>query len=245
MDDANKKRACSIIFALLSFLFISACSYPRDQLVENSVPPLQQIKMVQDAVDSFQKDTQVLPIETRDASTPPFERYPVDFSKLKPKYIPYVPGIAFEAGENYMFILVNAETKPEVRLVDLTVSQKVQTVQEQVTRYFADKKRFPFGKKIADGYYDIDFSKLGTPAAMVHDAANDQELPLIMTERGIVGVDYSIDVNLALKSRKQKTKIAPSEDIRSILVDSSPLAPVKSFPYHLVNGEPQLAKENR
>lgn len=223
----------------LCLLALSGCAYPRAQMLQNAAPPVQQIKMVQDAVDQYQKETGVLPIVTKDADTPEFERYPVDFSKIVPKYIPYIPGAAFEAGGNYMFVLLNAETKPEVRLIDLTVSQGVQSMQEKVSRYFADKKEFPLGPKVGDGYYLIDFDKLHTGEESILSHFSGQPMSYIINERGQVGVDYSVDLALALKNAPEKPKQAG--DIRYVLADVSPLAPVKSFPYRLINGEPKLA----
>lgn len=220
---------------------LSGCGYPRGQLLQNAAPPVQQIKMVQDAVDQFQKETGVLPIATRNADTPEFERYPVDFSKIMPKYIPYIPGAAFEAGGNYMFVLLNAEKKPEVRLIDLTVSQGVQTMQEKVSRYFADKKEFPFGQKAGEGYYFIDFAKLRMGEETILSHFSEQPLSYVINERGQVGVDYAMDLAMALTNSAKKP--GPNEDVRYILADVSPLAPVKSFPYRLINGEPKLVPQ--
>ncbi|CEH30004.1 hypothetical protein [Aneurinibacillus migulanus] len=230
-----------VLIALCAWM-LSGCAYPRGQMIQNTAPPVQQIKMVQDAVDQFQKETGVLPIMTRNADTPEFERYPVDFSKIMPKYIPYIPGAAFEVGGNYMFVLLDAETKPEVRLIDLTVSQGVQTMQEKVSRYFADKKEFPFGQKVADGYYLIDFDKLRMGEETILSHFSEQPMSYIINERGQVGVDYAMDLAMALKNAPQKPN--QNEDIRRVLTDVSPLAPVKSFPYHLVDGEPKPVFEN-
>jgi hypothetical protein len=226
---------------VLCALALVGCAYPRAQMIQNTAPPVQQLKMVQDAVDQFQKETGVLPIATKPADTPEFERYPVDFSKIMPRYIPYIPGSAFEVGGNYMFVLLNAEIKPEVRLIDLTVSQGVQSMQEKVSRYFAARKEWPLGERIADGYYRIDFAKLHMREETILSHFSEQPLPYIITEHGLVGVDYAFDLAIALKNAPQKPK--PGSDIRYVLTDVSPLAPVKSFPYRLVNGEPVLTRE--
>ncbi|MED0674974.1 hypothetical protein SAMN04489735_10217 [Aneurinibacillus thermoaerophilus] len=240
-----KKRNFSPFLQVTGLLFLCmlvlvGCVYPRSRMLQNAAPPVQQIKMVQDAVDQYQKDTGVLPIVTKPAVTPEFERYPIDFSRIVPRYIPYIPGAAFEEGGNYMFVLLNVETKPEVRLIDLTVSQGVQSIQQKVSRYFLTKREFPFGQKVADGYYFIDFGKLHMNEETILSHFSGQPLPYIIDERGRVGVDYSMDLAMALKSAPDKPK--PDEDIRYILPDVSPLAPVKSFPYRLVNGEPKLVR---
>ncbi|NME96872.1 hypothetical protein [Aneurinibacillus aneurinilyticus] len=241
----KKKQPSFMKTAVLVVLYawmLSGCAYPREQMIQNTAPPVQQIKMVQDAVDQFQKETGVLPIMTRNANTPEFERYPVDFSKIVPKYIPYIPGAAFEAGGNYMFVLLDAETKPEVRLIDLTVSQGVQTMQEKVSRYFADKKEFPFGQKVTDGYYLIDFNKLRMGEETILSHFSEQPMPYIMNEYGQVGVDYAMDLAMALRNAPQTQ--SQHQDIRRVLTNVSPLAPVKSFPYHLIDGKPKLMPEN-
>jgi hypothetical protein len=241
LERYNKISLVFFLFAV-TILLLTGCAYPKQKMIQNSAPPLQQIKMVQDAVDAYRKDTGVLPIETKDATTPEYERYPVDFSRIVPKYIPYIPGTAFEAGGSYMFILLHAEEKPEVRLIDLNVSQKVQTVQEKVTRYYTARQTLPLGKKLADGFYAVDYDKLRMQEETYKSPFSQQELPFVINDKGIVGIDYAMDLSMALRSTSTRPK--PGEDIRYILVAASPLAPVKSFSYHLVNGEPQLVKEN-
>lgn len=98
-----KKRNFSPFLQVTGLLFLCmlvlvGCVYPRSRMLQNAAPPVQQIKMVQDAVDQYQKDTGVLPIVTKPAVTPEFERYPIDFSRIVPRYIPYIPGAAFEEG---------------------------------------------------------------------------------------------------------------------------------------------------
>lgn len=74
-----------MLFSLLIILsvILSGCLYPQDKLAENQVPYEDQVKSVQSAVDRFQKDNGgILPIKTRDASTPIYQKYPIDFQNL-------------------------------------------------------------------------------------------------------------------------------------------------------------------
>ena len=61
---------------------LSGCLYPQEKLAENQIPYEDQIQSVQTAVDKFQKDNGgILPIKTRDQSTPIYEKYPIDYKK--------------------------------------------------------------------------------------------------------------------------------------------------------------------
>jgi len=232
------KKSLLLIF-FMSFL-LSGCLYPKERLAENALPPVQQIQLVQDAVNKYKEQTGVFPIQTREASTPIYEKYPIDFKKLVPDYLPYIPGAAFENGGNYMFVLINPETKPEVRMADLVISQKIQSLQQDVRLYYTRFKSYPFGEKIAEGYYLLDFKAFNKEVEQVISQYSQQPLSIIISENGVVGVDYGPDIRIAI----QKLTTPPSviEDLRNYLAVDSPVVPIKSFPYLLKNGEPYLMK---
>lgn len=230
----------SLMLLITIVLSLSGCMYPKERMQQNVAPPVQQIQQVQDAVTNYQKKTGVLPIQNRNQSTPIYEKYPIDFSKLTPDYLSAVPAAAFENSGKYMFVLINVETKPEVRLADLTVSQKVQSMQQDVQLYFIRNQRYPLGEKIAEGYYLPDYKALGMQGVSFTSPYSQQQLNLILTENGIVGLDYTPDIYVAVK--KLKNPPGPADDLRKYLADDSPLVPLKSFPYFWVKGEPVLVK---
>lgn len=229
-----------ILFITLVFT-LSGCMYPKERLQQNVAPPVQQIQQVQEAVNKYKEKTGVLPIQNRDQSTPIYEKYPIDFTKLTPDYLSAIPAAAFENGGNFMFVLINAEENPEVRLADLTVSQKVQSLQQDVQLYNIRNHHYPLGAKVAEGYYLPDYKALGTTEVSLSSSYSQQKLTLILSEQGVVGVDYTPDIYAAVK--KLKNPPGPADDVRKVLAMDSPLVPLKSFPYLWVKGEPHLVKQ--
>lgn len=70
--------------------------------------------MVQEAVDTYQERTDgLLPIKTKDQETPVFQKYPIEFSKLKEmNIIGELPGTSFENGGHYQYVIIHPETDP-------------------------------------------------------------------------------------------------------------------------------------
>lgn len=240
----NKGQFLRSLIILIMFCFLlptlSGCLYPKERLIENSPPPVQQIQQVQDAVNKYREKNGVLPIQNKDMSIPIYEKYPIDFTKLKPEFLSTIPAAAFEAGGNYLFVLINVEEKAEVRLADLTVSQKVQSLQEIVQNYYDVKHKYPFGNLVSEGYYLLDYKALGKKEEYITSPYSQQQLNFIISDKGTVGVDYAPDIKMALQ--KLNTPPGQTVDLRKYLATDSPLVPIKSFAYLLVNGEPHLVK---
>lgn len=231
----------NLALLLILVLSFSGCMYPKERMQQNDAPPVQQIQQVQDAVNNYKEKTGVLPIQNREQSTPIYEKYPIDFKKLTPDYLSAIPAAAFENGGRYLFVLINVKEKPEVRLADLTVSQKVQSIQQDVQLFFIRNQRYPLGEKIAEGYYLPDYKALGIQEVSFTSAYSQQKLNVILSEQGAVGVDYTPDIYAAVQ--KLKNPPGPADDLRKYVADDSPLVPTKSFPYLWVKGEPLLVKQ--
>jgi hypothetical protein len=102
---------------------LSGCLYPEEKLQKNTIPYEDQIAAVQNSVDRFQEESGgLLPIKTRDMTTPIYQKYPIDFSALSPKYMAEPPGTAFESGGIYLYALVDVEENPTVKLIDLRIA---------------------------------------------------------------------------------------------------------------------------
>lgn len=96
-----KKWLYSIMIAILSVL-LSGCLYPQERLAQNKIPYKEQVDRVQQAVNEYRQATGgLLPIKTRDMSTPIYQKYPIDFNLLVPRYMAEPPGNAFESGGVY------------------------------------------------------------------------------------------------------------------------------------------------
>src|SRR5690606_11553457 len=101
---------------ILASVLLSGCLYPQEKKVENQIPYEDQIKSVQTAVDQYKETTNgLLPIKTRDYETPIYIKYPIDFSKLAPRFIATPPGNAYESGGVFQYVLIDVETNPTVK----------------------------------------------------------------------------------------------------------------------------------
>lgn len=223
------KIKTTLSLLIFTAFLLSGCMYPDKERSQNELPYIDQIQSVQAAVDSFKKDNGgILPIKTRDANTPIFQKYPIDFKKLTPKYLAEPPGNAYENGGVFQYVLVDAETKPTVKLFDLRISQTIQDIKLRIKANGYP----PYKKRMANNVYSLDFKKLGyeKPPYAVSPFTN-QNLPFVVTGDAEVYVDYRSDLYQAIK--KQGVSQEAGEDIRPILVKDSMFVPAYSLPYTL------------
>jgi hypothetical protein len=228
--------ACLLILILTS---MTGCLYPNDQTPGSQVSAREAVLTAQDAVNRYKEQTGLLPIQNAEQSVPLYEKYKIDFGKLKRMgFISQVPSAAFENGGAYQFLIIDEETKPQVKLLDLAVFQAVGNVQKKVDQYRLDhSNRNPAGDEVYPGFPEIDFGKLAMSVPDIRSMYSHQPLNLLVNDRGQVLVDYGIDIAAALKKLSAKPTV--SEDLRRLLVEASYYVPVRSPSYHLVNGEPQ------
>ncbi|WP_409299212.1 hypothetical protein V1498_07930 [Peribacillus sp. SCS-26] len=216
---------------LSSLLLLSGCMYPEAELAKNQVPYVDQIKSVQSAVDQFQRDNGgILPIKTKDADTPYYQRYPVDFKKIAPKYMAEPPGNAYESGGVFQYVIINEEKDPEVKLFDIRLAEKVQEVEIRVNLYRQSNGYAPFKEIIDKHVYTLDYKKLGykdDPTVM--SPFTQKELHLVIGADGRIYIDYTPDLVQALSNKEEK--LENGDDIRTILVKGSSFVPAFSLPY--------------
>jgi hypothetical protein len=221
------KRKKLTALLTLTILFLSGCMYPDKELAKNQIPYEDQIQSVQQAVNSFREDNGgILPIKTKDLETPIYQKYPIDFKRITPKYLSEPPGNAFESGGIFQYVLIDAETNPTVKLLDLRMAETIRDINLRIKTSGYP----PFKEKIADNVYTIDYSELGfkQPPVVVSPYTN-QNLPLIITGNAEVFVDYRQDLYQVLQ--KTNKKVNPGEDIRNILLEDSMIVPAYSLPY--------------
>lgn len=236
---ARKQFAIPYTFMILVVaIMLSGCMYPKERRAENQVPSTFYLEATQKAIEQYQKDTGVLPIVTKPLETPIFEKYQIDFTKMMPRYIPDLPANAFEKGGVFMYVLIDVETKPTVRLINLSVVSQLADVQQAVNRYISSKNKLPVKQEIGNGYYMIDFEALHQKEVQVPSQVSQVLLPLIMNSKGEVGIDYASDIAGILRSTK--AEIPKDTDPRYVLAHQSMFVPAKSFPYTMQNGEPVL-----
>ncbi len=216
---------------------LSGCLYPESQKNENQIPYTDQIKSVQSAVEQYQNDKAVLPIKTRDQSTPIYQKYPIDFKKLVPALLQQAPGNSFENGGVFQYVLIDVEEKPTVRLIDLLIVEKVKDLQLRINDYRRQNKYPPFKDVLAKDRYSIDYEALGMDEEpTVKSPFTNEQLPFFLNEKGNVHIDYSKDLTKAIESNPDHP-YKNGDDIRDLLADNSFYVPVSSVPYTIENGE--------
>ncbi|MFC4599088.1 hypothetical protein [Cohnella hongkongensis] len=222
-----------------TLVFLAGCLYPEDRTPRTEATAREAVLTVQDAVDRYQEQSGVLPIQNADETVPRYEKYKVDFGKLKRMgYISRVPSAAFENGGSYQFLIIDEETKPLVRLLDLVVFQTADSVQKKMDQYRSSQgNRLAAGEQMYPGFRAIDFAKLGMKDPGVLSMFSRQTLNWIVDDQGKVYADYGIDI--AKAAEKAETVPGENEDARRLLIDSSYYVPVRSPEYRWVDGEPR------
>ncbi|PKE40007.1 hypothetical protein CW682_02825 [Macrococcoides caseolyticum] len=214
------------LLLLLVSLLLGGCMYPKEELEQNQVAPQDQLNMVQNAVESYQKDTGgLLPLKDRDETYEIYLKHPIDFGKLKPKYLSQLPGSSFEMGGYYQYVMMDVDKNPEVMLVDLRTSDTLKNLR---IRLETKSNELALGKKIGPNLYKIDYKKYGLDQyPTVKSPYSGEALPIYINGGNEFKIDYSLDLGRAL----QKHKVKQGEDIRYILYQDNPILPAYSVPY--------------
>ncbi|MCL6571346.1 MAG: hypothetical protein K6T88_06610 [Bacillus sp. (in: Bacteria)] len=221
-----KWNVLSCLLALTALL-LTGCMYPKEKLVENQRPYKDQIQTIQTAVDDFRVDNGgILPIKTMEVGTPIYQKYPIDFKRITPKYIAEPPVSAFESGGIFQYVLVDVETKPLVKLFDLRMTEAIRDINLRIK----SNGYPPYKAQIANNVFSIDFKQLGyNSAPFVVSPYTNQNLSFVITGSAEVYVDYRPDLYQVLK--ESNIELVPGEDIRPILVNDSMFVPAYSLPY--------------
>lgn len=225
-------------------LSLSGCLYPESEKAENQIPHEEQLETVQHAVEQYkEKNNGLVPIKTKPSDTPIFEKYLIDFNLLKEaNVLTQTPGNAYENGGFYQYALLDPENDPQVKLIDLRVTESLRMVNVQLDAYRSEHLYPPFGEEIDDNIYTIDHEKLGldeVPTVVSPYSHND--LPIIMNEKGKLFIDYRPDLYQALE--KYDHSYENGDDIRYILAENTPFLPAYSIPYTVEDGEPVFMYE--
>ncbi|MGJ7909362.1 hypothetical protein [Neobacillus sp. LXY-1] len=213
-------------FMVLSVFLLSGCMYPKEELAKNQIPYKDQIQAVQTAVDEFRKDNGgILPIKTKEADTPIYQKYPIDFKKITPKYMAEPPGNAYENGGIFQYVLIDVETNPTVKLLDLRMAETIRELNLRIKAMGYP----PYKKQLANNVYSLDFKKLGYKSEpVVESPFTNQNLSFVINGSAQVYIDYRPDLYKALRNGNNRVK--PGEDIRSILTNDSMFVPAFSLP---------------
>jgi hypothetical protein len=232
------KYMCLLLCAIL---LTSGCAYPDELRKQNQGNPREYILLVQQAVDLYREKNGYPPIKNSDMNTPKYEKYRIDFGKLqKVNYLSTIPANAYESGGTYIYVLVNVETEPEVKMMDLQALQTVNDLQDQVDSYFQANKQYPNGISISDEFSYLDFKALGIPVPTVTSVYNPQQFLMYIIEKstGMVAIDYAPDLSQFIEKQALASSLAADEDLRERLVSSSVFIPVSSYTYRWLNNQP-------
>lgn len=218
-----------IPFSLILFVsfVLSACMYPEEELAQNKIPYEDQIQSVQAAVSQFQKaNNGILPIKTKEAGTPIYQKYPIEFKKIAPAYMAEPPGNAFESGGIFQYVLVDVETNPTVKLLDVRMAETIRDVKIRIqTQGYP-----PYKERLANNVFSLDYKKLGyKEEPVVVSPFTQKNLPLVIDGNAEVYIDYRSDLYELLQKSEHSYKAG--DDIRDILVKNSFFVPAYSLPY--------------
>jgi len=230
-------RAAAAGALALLLLAAGGCLYPRGETPDSGVAPREAALAVQEAVDRYFASQGTLPIFNADASVPRYEKFRIDFARLKGAgFLSAPPKAAYEGGGPYLFLIVDEETEPKVRLLDLRVWERIDAVQRRIRESLGRGSALPAGEEIYPGFWEVDFARLGIRDPGAASVFSGYILPLMVDGEGRVYADYAIDVAEAV--RRSGTEPGPEEDLRALLVEQSYFVPVKSPVYRWKDGLP-------
>lgn len=232
-------RLLIVISVLLSItVSLSGCLYSDSEEGQSKVNYRESVKRIQSAVDDFQQEEGILPILNADIDTPRYEKFRIDLDLLNKRgYLDDIPATAFEKGGTAYFLILNEESTPTVKVMDVVTVQKVNDVQLQVTRYMsAHGGELPSGEELYPGLYAVDTKKTGTASIKLYSVYSGEQIPLMLDKKGTVYVDYVFDLMSVIN--KNGVPQDKNEDLRLILEQASYYVPVKSLPYLWINEQP-------
>ena len=231
-----KRHVQTFLLLIGLALLVSGCLYPQDS--SNSEEVLtNHVEDVQQAVDRYLQNQSVLPIKTREEDTAIYQKYVVDFARLVPAYMTEPPPSAFENGGNYMYVLIDVEENPTVKLYDLRVPDQLHNVQQQINFYTVTEERYPRGIEIAPGVFELNEELIKDADMKIPSPFVSQSmLPLVMASDGTVYVDYRPDLEQIIE-HLAVAALPADKDLRTSLPDESIFVPAQSLPYRYEDGE--------
>ncbi|MFS0663695.1 hypothetical protein AB1L06_06635 [Bacillus mojavensis] len=237
------KLKCAMIF--VSVIFLSGCLYPHERKSSVQATPYQdQLKLVQSAVDEFQKaNGGLLPIQTKDMSTPLYQKYPIDFNRLAPRYMAEPPSTAYESGGDYQYVLVDVEDNPTVKLIDVKMAEKIRDIKLRVQMYRQEHKYPPYQDVLARDLFTLDGKKLGEADSLsVTSPISGNSLPLMIDGDGEIYADYRTELVSCLKKSKKTFK--PGTEIQDMIWEETPFVPAFSVKYTVNDKQEPVFLEN-
>lgn len=236
----NRWKSASA-FLLAALILLTGCVRTEkfDQRIAEDLP--REVNQVQTAVDKYRKENNnVLPLKSPQGPGL-YQKYVLDFSKMG-SYLPSVPSNSFQKGGSFVFVAVDPGKDPQVRVMDLRVTERLRELQGRVNAYKDKHGMLPKEKKEGDGIYALNFKALKLDPITIPSPYHSQlSLPLVLNNEGVVYVDYRMDVMRTLEASDKKP--AKGQDLREFLYRDSLFVPAHSLPMRLEDGDPVLVKE--
>lgn len=162
LRQGRKRVSMLLLLLVLLVLSLGGCMYPKEQQHPGS-GYRESVKRVQAAVDDYQKQKGLLPILTSDQATPRYEKFVIDLHKLQQEgYLDEIPAAAFEKGGSAHFLVLDEETDPQVKLMDLVTVQKVNDIQRKVNLYkSAHGGKLPAGRSCIRALHPLTANRQG------------------------------------------------------------------------------------
>lgn len=242
INGVTKMNRISLILLLtMVSALLSGCLFPSSERAGSDIPYEEQLNSVQQAVDRFRDSSGgLIPIRNRDADVDQYIKYPIDFSKIVPAYLPETPSNAFEQGGIYQYVLMDVENAPTVKLVDLQLAEQIRSlnIRKGINGYV------PIADVVADNVYQPSYEAMGyDEPPEVKSPYSGRNLPVVVSGAGDFYVDYSTDLYTELQ--EYEGELEPGQDIRFLLYDDSPIVPAYSLPYTVnEDGEPVFLTES-
>ncbi|WP_027723759.1 hypothetical protein [Tuberibacillus calidus] len=230
------KRKNIYIILAMCLVILSGCLNPGNEKAQNHIAYQSDLTAVQEAVNAYRKDHNgLLPIKNSTEKTPIYKKYPIDFDKLA-HYMANPPTNAYEEGGIFQYVLVDVETHPTVKVIDLTLTNKVEEIQMKINNFRAIHHFSPIKNIVMNGVYTIDYQDLGyeRPPYVISPYSGKQ-LGFVIDNRSKVYINYLPDIYEAVKASGKAYQ--EGKDLRPLLVSKSAFVPVESLPYTLKNGQ--------
>ena len=243
MVNRNQFSIIIVLFVVMGLL--SGCGYNANQVNPSSSAVIRDsLTLVQSAVENYKNKFGVLPIKNFTPDTPEYEQCIVDFKKLMDNgVLGEIPTNAFEKGGSNYYVIVNPDTKPTVKLLDLVSMQAVNELQTQIDDYrLKHRGTIPSKTLVANGWFTLDYTKLKVKKPTILSPYSKQPIELLVALNGKLCMDYATDIMQALQLLKI-TNPQENIDLRTYLVDAGYYVPGRSFAYYWQNEQPVLAKQ--
>lgn len=235
----HKKIAMGIILILFTSTLLQGCLYPKEMRKENQASAKDGIILVQHAVDEYQQTNGILPLVNADMNTPRYEKFKVDFSALtSSQLLSTIPTNAFENGGHDIYLILDEETDPLVRVMDLVTAQHVNDLQRLVNRAAKDIGQVPLGAERYPGFYEIPYTTINAKDIQVNSPFSGEVLPFMMDQEGNVYADYAVDIMQAVQQAKEPEQVKRYDDLRVLLVEAGYYSPSKSVLYKWQDNAP-------